>query len=242
MTVTNFPNGVSCTASGDALAAFPLAVPNTYGVLQNDFFELDTTDTWTFTNTNATATVSGSVGVVDILTAGADNDKGQLSMTDVGVSLVSGKKAAFSTRFKVGSDAGTNGLEGIIIGLTTGQTGTNLISADGTSLAFDDGVVFYSSPASSFLQVASRASDTETRVSLASDNVGYTEDLWQRIDIVYDGTQLKFYYGTDSAVNLVKTITTNIPTAALTPTLYIEAGEAVAKTLSVDYITLSLER
>lgn len=243
MTVTNFPNGISCSQGGDALAAFPLTVPLNYSMQSDDFFRLNTTDDWTLTQTNGTAAVSGANGVLSLALAGADNDKALLAHKATTVSLLAGKKFAFATRFKVTGGSGhVSGKEGLVIGLASIATGTNFISADGTTMAFDDGFGFYSSPASSLPSIFSRASDTETRTPLASLGVSYSDDVWQIFYTIYDGTTLTYYFGTDTEMRKVGSIATNIPTAVLAPTFYIEAGEAKTKTLDVDYFHVIAER
>lgn len=243
MTVSNFPNGISCAKGGDALGAFPLAEHPNYIAIKDDFIVRDFTDTWTHTQTNASTTITGSTGVINIITAGADNDKGLLASKFTPFSLVAGKKFAYSTRFKVTGGSGhVLGKEGLVLGLASIATGTDFISADGTAMAFDNGIGFYSSPASNLPSVFSRSGDTETRVSLASQNIMYGDNTWQVFHAVYNGVDLSFFFGTDNLVTKVAKITTNIPTAALAPTFYMEAGEAKAKTLSVDYYRVIAER
>ena len=243
MTVTNFPNGIS-TAYGDtAIGGFPMPVPLNYLFEHDDFVALNTTDDWTFTQTNTTAAVGGATGIASIVTAGADNDKGLLALKAAPLALKAGKKFAFTTRFKVTGEAThVAGKEGLVIGLASIATGTNFISADGTAMAFDNGFGFYSSPASSLPSIFSRASDTETRTPLASLGVSYGDDVWQIFHVVYDGVNLTYYFGTDDTMRKVGSIATNIPTASLAPTFYIEAGEAKAKTLAIDYFQVIAER
>jgi hypothetical protein len=243
MTTTNFPNGISCADGGDVLGTFPLTVPLNYSIQSDDFYQLETTDNWTLTQTNGTAAIGGATGVVTLALAGADNDKALLASKVIPVALQAGKKFAFTTRFKVTGEAThVIGKEGLVIGLASIATGTNFISADGTTMAFDNGIGFYSSPASNLPSIFSRSGDTESRTSLASLGVTYGDNVWQVFHVTYDGAVLTYYFGTDDAMRKVGSITTNIPTASLAPTFYIEAGEAKTKTLAVDYFQVIAER
>ena len=199
---------------------------------------------YTFTATNGTDTILGPTGVWTMTLGGADNDLGQLQLTEAPWQT-NGKRLYFMARFNLNIAGGTIAQNELFIGLASEQTGTAFFAADGTSLTMDDALGFYQLDADASMSVTMREADAG---SVDTEVLTLTDGTWVTVAIVYDGTEANFYTSTLAdgsdmrADNPAATLTGNDVTSALTPTLYLKAGEAQANVLSCDYILVAGER
>lgn len=239
MAILRNTDGFSTVLSTNPWGAFDRPDPTKWAVFFEDFVAYDKTQgnvAWTLTQTNGTDTITGATGIVNLTLGGADNDLAQLYLTDAPFQTTSGKKLFFEARVKVQKGAsGTIGQEEVVVGLTSVQTGTAFMAADGLTRTFDDGLAFLSIDAETGITALQGENDVFTT---ESGEMTYADDTWMVLSIYYDGTNSYFYK--DDV--LVSTFTTNVATSVVTPMLYIKAGGAHAKVLLCDYIMVAVER
>lgn len=237
-----FTNGISTVVATDPLAALPYPDPTTWGVWAENFIVTPNTSLgWTLTQTNGTIAEAGigPCGGIALATAGADNDLAQLALTVAQFTLASGKKFIFEAKAKLyAGSAGTLGQLEAFIGMSTVQVGTNFFASDGLSMVADNCIGFNAYDGSAAINANVRVADVE---SVQAAVLTLVDNTFYVFTIYFDGTSLYFYVdGT-----LVTTLTT-FPTAALTPTLYVKAGEGggatYAKTLTALYMLVARER
>lgn len=226
MATTRFPNGITTVKKSETLGQFILPAPTQTHSYFEDFDYYAATD-WTLTLVGAAVVgLSDEDGGALLLTnAAADNDSAFLQKVGESFLMATGKKAWFEARFKV-SDATQSD---VIMGLQITDT-TPLDVTDGIFFRKDDG-------------------DTNIDFVVEKDNVATTQAA---LSTLADDTyiNLGFYYnGVDKVgafVNGVETaslVTTNLPDdEILTVSFGIQNGEAVAKTMTVDYIFAAKER
>lgn len=233
-----FLNGVASVASDNPLGVLPYLDPTTWAIWFEDFITIpDAGEDWTHTNTNGTLSVNSTNGCGSaVLTmGGADNDLSQLYPATATFTLVSGKKALFETKLRISKGGGTIGEEEVFAGLSSVQTGANFTAADGSAMTADDVVGFWSADGSATLSAIVRDGDVES-ITAAHTIVDVTDVV---LSWYYDGgTKIKFYINDGLAATL-----NDVPLdTALTPMLYIKAGEAQAKVLTCDYVGFFRER
>jgi hypothetical protein len=223
---TNFPNGVSTAAPSTAMGDFILPNPMAAHVYFDDFDTYTAAD-WTVTEvgiaTQALANEDG--GTLLVTNAAADNNSSFSQKIGESFLFEAGKKAWFRARVKV-SDATQSDF---VIGLQITDT---------TPLAVTDGIYF-------------RKDDGDTNIDLVviKDSAATTGTA---IGTIVDATfiNLAYYYnGVDKVVGFVNDVavsslaTTNLPDdEELTISFGVQNGEAVAKTMTVDYIFAAKER
>jgi len=235
--VTRLPNGISTAGTGETLANWGLPDPTTYHTFFDDFDNFEA-DQWVITTTeagagDATEAISNADGGVLLVTNdAADNDADffQYSGDDAsGVvetwKFVAGKKLWFKARLKV-SDATQSDF---VIGLQITDT-TPLAVTDGVYFRKDDGDANLD-----FVVIKDSTATTQTAFSTAAD------DTWMVLGFYYNGVDKISVFKDDVAV--ASSVLTNLPDdEELTISFGIQNGEAVAKTMSVDYIFVSKER
>lgn len=223
---TNFDTGVTNSKASDFFGKMIHLDPTKSHIYMNDFDHFVAAD-WTFTKTGAGTTALTDVdgGALLVTNAAADDDAVFGQKVGESFKFVTNKKLFFKSRFKI-SDATQSDL---IMGL---------VITDTAPLANSDGVYFIKA-------------DAETSVSLVVNKNGTATTKTGVATLVADTfVDLAFYYnGVDAieyAVNGVKVgtaVVTNLPDDEdLTITLGIQNGEAVAKTMTIDYIFVSKER
>jgi len=196
---------------------------------------------YTLTATNCVDTILGATGVLTLTLGGADNDSGQLQLTESPFQCSSTKRSFFQARFKFALATGTIAANELFIGMATEQTTTNFMNAGGTALAVDNCIGFVKYDAGATMSSVVRVSDVE---DTTSGVLTPTDGTWFTVSFYYDGANTYFYRSSNadgSDATLVATLTGD-PTAVLTPTIYVKAGEAKANVLSVDYIGFWQER
>lgn len=236
-TPVRYPYGVSTVPASNPLGQFGMPDPTEWHVWFDDFDDF-TAAQWIITTTeagagDATEAISNADGGVLLLTNdAADNDLDflQWSGTDASAAtetfkFVSGKKLFFKARIKV-SDATQSDF---VIGLQITDT-TPLAVSDGVYWRKDDGDADLD-----FVVIKDSTATTATAASTAAN------DTWMTLAFYYDGKSSIRYYKND--VQLGTSVTTNmVDDEELTISFGIQNGEAVAKTMSVDYIFVAKER
>jgi hypothetical protein len=204
---------------------------STYHEYFNDFDSYTAGD-WTITTTeagagDATEAISNATnGVLLITNDAADNDADFFQFAKETWKFVSGKRLFFEVRFKT-SDATQSDL---VFGLQITDT-SPLAVTDGIYFRKDDGDANID-----FVVVKDSTATTQTAAATLSD------DTWTTLTFHYDGSGSDIEIFKDG-VSIGASVLTNVPDdEELTISFGIQNGEAVAKTLSIDYIHVLQER
>lgn len=233
MKTTRFPNGVTNASQRATLGAFGALDPTKFHTFFDDFDRFAAAD-WVITKTEAgagsaaTALTDADGGVLLITNDNADNDAVFFNKVGESFLMQAGKEAWFKAHFKV-NDAIQSDL---LIGLQVTDT-TPLDAVDGIYFMKDDGdalLDFYcrkdaTTGSTSALGVATVASDT-----------------WMTVGFYYDGKSQVGYFVNDQQIGSLAATAAYLPDTELTVSFGVQNGEAVIKTMSVDYIFASKQR
>jgi len=239
MAIQRNSNGYSALPQSDPLADLDIGNPRKWAIFMEDFLAYEIAQAagnpYTLTQTNCVDTIIGPTGVLSLTLGGADNDAGQLQLTETPFQTNS-KRMFFEARWKLTlASGGTVAANEVFVGLASEQTTTNFMNAGGTAMTADDimGFVSYDAAATlNSIQAENDVQSTDTGIHTIVD------DTWVTTSFYYDGTQT--YYYVDKA--LKSTLSGNEATSVVTPTLFIKGGEAKANVLNVDYVLVAAER
>ena len=232
MPSTNFTKGVNNITAQNILGQMIQLDPTQMHTYFNDF-DTYTAGDFTVTETQAGATqalanVDG--GVLLLTNSAADNDLNALQKVGESFKFEAGKKLFFKTRFAV-SDATQSDF---VIGLQITDT---------TPLAVTDGVYFRKHDGDAnldFVVIKDSTASTATAIATVANNTYLT------VGFYYNGVDEVVYAASINNNNptvLGKLPIDNLPDdEELTISFGIQNGEAVAKTMSIDYIFVSKER
>lgn len=227
--VTRLPSGITNVAQDSVFADMLQPVPTLYTSYLNDFFTYTGGD-WVVTETDAGATqalTAGSGGLLLITNTAADDDLVALQKTPAMLLLDTAKKTFFGARFKV-SDATQSDL---VMGLQV---------VDTTPLDVTDGIYFLKSDGSTNVAIVARKNAT-TGSTTATAITTMANDTFITLEWAYDGAG-KLIYAVNGSVVGGLTITDYFPDTTLTVSFALQNGEAVAKTMTVDYVFVAQER
>lgn len=226
---TRFPNGVTNSSDIAFFADMGQLDPTKFHTYFDDF-DYFTAGDWTITTTEAgagdatEALTDGDGGLLLITNDAADDDNDFLQKKGESFKFVAGKRLWFKTRFKV-SDATQSD---VVIGLQITDT---------TPLAVTDGVYFLKADGSTTVNclVTKNSTSTTTAAATLASNTFIT------LGFYYDGASTIQIWADDLVV--ATSVTTNlVDDEELTISFGIQNGEAVAKTLTIDYILAVKER
>lgn len=203
--------------------------PTKFHTYFNDFDTYVVGD-WTITTTEAGAGSASEAladeqgGVLLITNDAADNDADFFQKIGESFKMVAGKKAWFKARFKVSDATQSDFVMGLQI-------------TDTTPLAVSDGIWFQKDDGDTQLDfhVANSSAQTDQANVHTMADATYVEVAWY-----YNGDDEIQVFVDDAVVATVAT--TNLPATELTVSFGIQNGEAVAKTMSIDYIFVAKER
>lgn len=211
----------------------PLPGDMAWAVLFNDFMrptDYDTND-WTLTTVelgagSATEAISNADGGILLITNdAADDDSDFFQLAKETVKFEAGKRILFAMRLKVSDATQCDFVAGLQI-------------TDTTPLAVTDGVYFRKDDGDAFLDfvvVKDSAATTDTAIFTVSS------DTYMVLAFEYNGYDA--IYPWINGVRGQKVAVTNLPDdEELTLSFGIQNGEAVAKTMSVDYFYVAKER
>ena len=226
MSTTRFPNGVTNVGEDSLFAALgQLAGPQFHTYFED--FDYYTAADWTVTETQAGATqalTDGDGGLLLLTNTAADNDLVALQKVGESYRFASGKKLFFEARFKVSNATQSD----VVMGLQITDT---------TPLDVTDGVFFLKSDDSTTISLLVEKNSTATTTSVGT----LADDTYIRLGFYYDGNSSiqAFVNGTYVATSA----TTNlVDDEDLTISFAIQNGNAVARTMTVDYIYVAKER
>lgn len=227
LSTTRFPNGVTNVGEDSLFAAMGQLAPTKFHTYWEDFDYYTAAD-WTVTETDSGATqalADGDGGLLLVTNTAADNDLVAIQKVGESFRFASGKKLWFEARFKV-SDATQSD---VVMGLQITDT---------SPLDVTDGVFFIKADGAATVNFLVEKNNTATT---ASSVATMADDTFIRLGFYYDGDAAVYYF-----VNGVlggKSAVTNLPDDEdMTVSFAIQNGEAVAKTMTVDYIFVAKER
>lgn len=226
LSTTRFPNGVTNVGEDSLFAAMGQLAPTKFHTYMEDFDYYAAAD-WTVTETQAGATqalTNGDGGLLLLTNSAADDDLNALQKVGASFAFAAGKKLWFEARFKV-SDATQSD---VVVGLQVTDT---------TPLDTTDGVFFLKADGSTAVSLVVEASSTATTTASVAT---LANDTYVRLGFYYDGDAAVYYFVNGALGG--KSATTNLPTADLRVSFGIQNGEAVAKTMTVDYVFVAKER
>lgn len=230
-----YPSGVTNVTSTNPLGQYGLPDPTKWHTYFNDFDNYVAGD-WTITavgtGTSALTDVNG--GALLITNSAADNDGRQHQKLSESFLLAAGKRAIFKARFTI-SDATQSDL---IIGLAV--TDTTLLGAtagDGVT----DGVFFQKDDGAATLDVYCQK-DTTTGQTSATGIATLVAGTYITVAWYYDGVDSIKYFVDDVHKGTLSATSTYLPDTELTVSFGILNGEAVAKTMTIDYVFAAMER
>ena len=232
--VTRFPNGLTNNKINTNLCELGMLDPTKYFVFFNDFkdlLDIDATNVWVLTTTeagsgDATEVISDAAnGELLITNDNADDDCDFYQSVKEVFKFVSGKKLWLKAKFKT-SDATESD---IIMGLQIRDT---------TPLAVTDGVFFQKDDGDAYLDFhVEKDSEATSATAVAT----LSDATYVEVGFYYNGNDAIEYF-----VDNVKRGTVavdNLPDdEELTVSFGVQNGEAVAKTMTVDYILAIRER
>ena len=235
---THFPNGISNRTKGHPLFNYPYLDPSKYYTYFDDFFEYHS-GIYTITTTEAgsgnasEAITSGAGGQLLITNDNADNDLDFFQLKGESFKWDSTKRMFFSARFKTNDATQSE----IVMGLQITDT-TPLDVTDGIFFLKIDGdtqpdLIIEKDNSSSLSVVEMDAMEDDTFVTLSFE--------YDPLDVATGGAVFRAYQD-DVQVGEI-TGTTNAPDdEELTISFGIQNGEAAAKTLTIDFILVAVER
>lgn len=232
MSSTNFPFGLNNITRQNILGELRHLDPTQLHTFFNDFDNYIASN-WIVTETQASATqalTDADGGVLLLTNSAADDDLNALQKVGESFRFQAGKKSFFKARFAV-SDATQSDF---VMGLQITDT-TPLAVTDGVYFRKDDGDANLD-----FVVVKDSTASTATAITTVANNTYIT------VGFYYNGVDEVVYAASTNSNNptvLGKLATTNLPDDEdLTISFGIQNGEAVAKTMSIDYIFAAQER
>ena len=235
---THFPIGVSNRTKGHPLFNYPYLDPSKYYTYFDDFFEYHS-GIYTITTTEAgsgnasEAITAGAGGQLLITNDDADNDLDFFQLKGESFKWDSSKRMFFSARFKTNDATQSE----IIMGLQITDT---------TPLDVTDGIFFLKVDADTKPDLIIEKDNTSTLSILEMDAM--EDDTFVTLSFEYDpldvatgGAVFRAYQDNVQVGEI--TGTTNAPDDEdLTISFGIQNGEAAAKTLTIDFILVAVER
>jgi len=225
--VTRFPNGVTNVGEDSPFADLTMPAPTKFHTYYEDF-DYYVAANWTVTETQAGATqalTDGDGGLLLITNTAADDDLVSLQKVGESYRFASGKELFFEARLKV-SDATQSD---VVIGLQITDT---------TPLDVSDGVFFIKADGSTSVSLLVEKDGTATTTSSVAT---MANDTFISLGFYYDGAS-SIQYSVNGVVKGTS-VTTNLPDDEdMTVSIALQNGEAVAKTMTVDYVFVAKER
>lgn len=227
---TRFPYGVTNVGETDLFADMVQPDPTLFHTYFNDF-DTYTAGDWVVTETDAGATqalTAGDGGLLLITNTAADNDLVALQKTPAAFTFTAGKKTFFRCRFKV-SDATQSDL---IFGLQV---------IDTTPLDVTDGIYFLKADGAATIDIICRK-NASTGSTSASAVATLANDTFIELGFYYDGESKVAYEVNGSVLGSLDASSSYLPDTTCTVSFALQNGEAVAKTMTVDYVYVAKER
>lgn len=232
---TRFPSGVTTVAKSDVLGMFGLPDPTGWHTFFDDFDRYVAGD-WTVTEvgTGSRALTDINGGALLITNGAVDDNSNQLQKVGESFLLASGKKAIFKARFKVSDATQSDFLIGLAVTDTTLQ---GAVSGAGVT----DGIFFNKDDGDALLDFNVQK-DATTGQTRAAGIATVVSDTFLTVAWYFDGVSEVKYYVDGAHKGTLSGASTYLPDTELTVSFAIQNGEAVAKTMTLDYIFAAMER
>lgn len=243
-----FPYGVTTAAKGTALDMYGLPDPTQWHTFFDDFdtWVTDTSSAGKYTISTVEAGASSATeaaadernGVLLITNDSADNDSDFFQKLNESFLLTAGKRAVFKARFKCSDDTQVEWYMGLMV------TDTDPFSAaagDGVT----DGVFFMKEDGSTSVDFYVQKNATTGQLTSSAVATAAAAATYMTLGFYFDGLRYIKVYKDDALVKLVDLTTSAdiyLPDTEMTISFGIKNGEAVAKTMSIDYIFCAEER
>ena len=227
---TRFPYGLTNVSEVDLFSDMVQPDPTLFHQYFEDF-DTYTAGDWTVTETDAGATqalTAGDGGLLLITNTAADNDLVALQKNPAAFTFTAGKKTFFRCRFKV-SDATQSDL---VFGLQV---------VDSTPLDVTDGIYFLKADGAATVDFICRK-NASTGSTSASAVATMANDTFIELGFYYDGQSKVAYEVNGSVLGSLDASSTYLPDTTCTVSFALQNGEAVAKTMTVDYVYVAKER
>lgn len=228
--VTRFPGGVTNVGQDTIFADLLQSDPTLYHLYFNDF-DTYTAGDWVVTETDAGATqalTAGDGGLLLVTNTAADDDLVALQKTPASWTFTAGKKAFFSCRFKV-SDA------------TQSDLAIGLQVIDTTPLDVTDGIYFLKADGAATVDIICRK-NASTGSTSATGIATLADDTFITLAWYYDGVSKVLYSVNGTVGGSLDGSSTYLPDTTCAVSFALQNGEAVAKTMTVDYLFAAKER
>lgn len=223
---TRFPNGVTNVGEDTIFAAMGQLAPTKFHTYMEDF-DYYTAANWTVTETQAGATqalTDGDGGLLLLTNSAADDDLVALQKVGESYRFAAGKKLWFEARLKV-SDA------------TQSDLTVGLQITDTSPLDVTDGVFFIKADGSTSVTLRVEKNNTASTATVGT----MANDTFITLAFYYDGVS-QVQYAVNGVVGGAVAVTNLPDDEDLTVSFAVQNGEAVAKTMTVDYIFVAKER
>ena len=229
MSTTRWPNGLTNANPQGPLGNSLSPDPSKMHEFFDDFDTYVAAD-WTVTEVGVAtqALTAGDGGLLLITNAAADNDSSFSQNLVASFSMEAGKRAFFKARFKV-SDA------------TQSDFQIGLVVTDTTPFDATDGIYFMKDDGDAQLDVYVRK-DATTGSTSATNIATVVSDTFMTVGFEYNGKDACAFYVNDTKVSTLSASSTYLPDTTLAVSFGIQNGEAVAKTMTLDYIFAAKER
>ncbi|MEN9936051.1 MAG: hypothetical protein RLZZ387_2630 [Chloroflexota bacterium] len=227
---TRFPFGLTNVGETNLFADMVQPDPTLFHEYWNDF-DTYTAGDWVVTETDAGATqalTAGDGGLLLVTNTAANDDLVALQKTPAAFTFTAGKKTFFRARFKV-SDATQSD---VVIGLQV---------VDTTPLDVTDGVYFLKADGSTSFSFVCRKNATTGSTSVASVAT-LADDTYITLGFYYDGEGKVAYEVNGAVLGSLDASSAFLPDTTCTVSFALQNGEAVAKTMTVDYLYAAKER
>lgn len=246
-TPVRFPFGISTAAPGTPMAAFGMPDPTQWHVFFDDFNQwvTDTSSEARYTITtielgagSATEAITDEAGGVLLITNDAADDDSDF-FQKIGESFLpaAGKRMIFKARFRV-SDATQCDW---VMGLQVADTTPLAAGGDGVT----DGIFFQKDDGDTNVDFYVQKNATTGQLTTTAWTTAAANNTYMTLAFVFDGKRTIDLYKNDALIKSVDiggTFATYMPDTELTVSFGLQNGEAVAKTMSVDYIFAAIER
>jgi hypothetical protein len=229
MGTTRFPSGVTNSAPRTCLGNMGQPDPLKFHTYFNDFNTYLASD-WVVskTGTGTQALADGDGGLLLTTNSAGVSDAVFNQLVKQGFLMEAGKRAFFKARFKI-SDATQSAMQ------------LGLIITDTSPLDATDGIYFQKDDGDTHIDLYVRK-DTTTGSDSTSDIAELVDNTFITLGFEFDGKQTVFAYVNDVLVARLDASATYLPDSSLTVSFGIQNGEAVAKSMTLDYILAAKER
>jgi hypothetical protein len=229
------PAGVSTAAKNTTLYNYIAEDPTKVHVSFDDFSSYTAGD-WVVTETGSgsRALTAGNGGLLLITNAAADNDNNQFQRVKEHVLMSATKRAWFKTRLKMSDATQTDFAVGLM------ALDTDVFSSTGGD-GVTDGIFFYKDDGVATLDFYVQK-NTTTGQNTSAAVTTLADDTFVTLGWYFDANGTCQVFVNDVQIVTLDASATFLPDANLSMSFAIKNGEAVAKTMTVDYVFSAIER